>query len=140
MSECRAVAKELIDELIRNGKCTIAEIAGSLRRGEEYTHDVDIVCADPTLPKEKQVIKRFKKNSCSIDLDSANPVHFGAMLLTYTGPKGSNIGMRIKAKKKGMKLNQYGLYKNHDLIASETEEEIYSALGKSWKPPELRGK
>jgi len=138
MSECREVAEEVIRKSSLH-----CMIAGSLRRGEEYTHDVDIVCADPSLPENESRITRFEKNTCSIDLYSANPKHFGAMMLTYTGrPAGSNIGLRVKAAKKGMKLNQYGLFNKAtgELIASETEEEIFEALDHPWKPPEQRGK
>ena len=58
--------------------------------------------------------------------------------MTYTGPAGYNIGLRTVAKKKGLLLNQYGLFKNKKHIAGKTERSIYTALGKKYKIPELR--
>ena len=62
------------------------------------------------------------------------------MLLSYTGPFGAEIGYRVIARKKGMLLNQYGLFdrKTGKYIAGKTEAEIYKALGKNYKEPELR--
>ena len=67
---------------------------------------------------------------------------YGAQLMTRTGPKGSNMGNRVIAKKKGFKLNQYGLFdrKTGKKLAGKTEESIYDALGKPYKVPEERGK
>lgn len=138
---CREVAESVMRE--KPFRC---EIAGSLRRGEEYSHDVDIVCADPDMPVETERVERFAQNSCEIDIYHANPLHFGAMMFSYTGPKGYSIGYRKRAKDMGeakgeeWKLNQYGLYKNGILVASENEEEIYESLKKTWKAPEERGK
>jgi DNA polymerase/3'-5' exonuclease PolX len=61
----------------------------------------------------------------------------GAFQLFVTGPKDYNIQMRAKAKKKGYKLNQYGLYKDDKFITS-SEAEIYRKLGLEYKPPEFR--
>ena len=61
------------------------------------------------------------------------------MLLTYTGPFGLNIGLRILARKKSMLLNQYGLFtRDRKYLAGKTETEIYKKLGKKYKAPELR--
>ena len=134
------IAEEVKTDLIKQG--LQAEIAGSLRRKEYSSHDIDIVCGDPKLSPETQKIYRFTKIGENVDLYIANPLHFGAMLLTYTGPKGSNIGLRMKAKSMGMKLNQYGLYdwKTGRLLASKTEKEILSKLRHPYKEPYLRGK
>lgn len=60
------------------------------------------------------------------------------MLLTYTGSYGNNIGLRVIAKKQGMLLNQYGLFKGGLYIAGKTETSIYKALGRSLTPPKER--
>lgn len=140
MSVCRELAEKLKAELLERGQCARAELAGSLRRGEVYSHDVDIVCADPKMPMERQRIEKSTINKCKIEVYSAHPIHFGAMLFMYTGPSGYVIGYRKRAKGMNMLLNQYALWKNNKPIAQETEEEIYEALGKSWKSPEQRGK
>ena len=60
------------------------------------------------------------------------------MLLAYSTRFGESIGLRVIAKRKGMKLNQYGLFKDGKRIAGKTEKEIYHALGREWKSPEKR--
>ena len=141
---CREEAEKVKKELIEQGICEVAELAGSLRRGEESLHDADIVCGSATMPLEQSRQISFSREKCpKIEVYVANPKHFGAMLLTYTGPAGSNIGMRKIAKEKGMLLNQYGLYNKETggLLASETEDEICEkVLERKCKSPEMRGK
>jgi len=134
------------------------EIAGSIRRKKPDPRDVDIVM----IPKSKKAVldyvsKQKKGNigvgeklasynidGVEVDLYFATKENWGAMLLYLTGPQKYNIGLRMVAKKKGLLLNQYGLWKKNGdkklLLASQSEEEIYRALGKEWKAPELRGK
>lgn len=137
MSECREIAEKLIRK--QPFSC---EIVGSLRRGEEYSHDVDIVCADESIPHRTEHINRFTENTCSIDLYRAHPDHYGSMILAYTGPQGSTIGMRRQAARKGMILNQYGLFDRQtgEPLAFTEEEICQKVLNRPCKPPALRGK
>ena len=132
---CRKEAELIIRE--RGYKC---EIAGSLRRGIESAHDVDIVCANPDVPPNTMQIQRFTAGDCNYDIYHAHPDHFGPMMLTYTGPSGANIGMRVQAKKKSMKLNQYGLFdQDGRRLDNNTEDDIcQKVLGRNCKPPEER--
>ena len=129
------------------------DIAGSIRRGVE-PRDIDIVL----VPKDKERVKeRLKQlgarvsasgntlhyssiDGVHVDIYFANKDSYGAQLMTRTGPRGGNIGNRTLAKRKGMLLNQYGLFKGKRRIAGRTEKEIYEALGKQYKSPEIRGK
>ena len=127
------------------------EIAGSIRRKIKNPVDMDFVL----IPKDKQKIitylkkkgrylqggeKRiaFKIEGIKVEVYYADSNNWGAMIMTYTGPAGYNIGLRTVAKKKGLLLNQYGLFKNKKHIAGKTERSIYTALGKKYKIPELR--
>jgi len=128
-------------------------IAGSIRRGVA-PRDIDIVL----IPKNKigihhAIIKLggkiwsegqsqiyFKIKGVDVNIYYADAEHYGAQLMTRTGPRGGNIGNRTLAKNKGLILNQYGLYKGNKLIAAKTEREIYEGLGKKYKPPEQRGR
>ena len=149
---CRETGERYVEELLRSGRCTIAEVAGSLRRGRESEHDVDIVCADPS---KESVLRHDGQPQCSfhtkeevegckIDLYSANPVHYGAMLFTYTGSDSYVIGHRRIVKRMGEErgeeliMNECGVYKNGELVASETEEDLYRVMGRNWRPPEQR--
>ncbi|MBU0894286.1 MAG: hypothetical protein KKF48_02080 [Nanoarchaeota archaeon] len=62
----------------------------------------------------------------------------GATLLAFSSEKGAAIRLRMIAKRKGLHLNQYGLYKNKKLLAGRTEKDIYNALGRVYKEPEDR--
>lgn len=127
------------------------EIAGSIRRKVPKPYDVDIVL----IPKDKDRVSealhnlgKFKSGGghrltyriegVSVEIYFAEAKSWGAMMLTYTGSFGNNIGLRVIAKKKGMLLNQYGLFKEDELIASKTENAIYKAMGRSYTPPEGR--
>ena len=64
----------------------------------------------------------------------------GAALQYFTGSKAHNIALRDRAIQRGLKLNEYGLFRVDDdvKVAGETEEGIYEALGLAFVPPELR--
>lgn len=78
------------------------------------------------------------KNGMDADLLVVPDAGFGAALQYFTGDKRHNIALRIIAEKKGLKLNEYGLWRGKKLIAGKTEEEIYKALGMAIPPPEIR--
>src|SRR4029079_18863111 len=61
-------------------------------------------------------------------------------LLYFTGSKGHNIKLRQRALARGWTLNEYALseLEGGKIIARETEEEIYRALGLAFIPPVLR--
>ena len=56
----------------------------------------------------------------------------------FTGSKEHNIVIRQRTQKRGLKLNEYGLFRDDELVAGETEEAIYKAVDLPWIPPELR--
>jgi len=127
------------------------EIAGSIRRKSKAPVDVDIVLIaknkDEIVQKLSELGKyvsggekrsTFKIQGVKVEIAYANNENWGAMLMAYTGPSGANIGLRIIAKRKGLLLNQYGLFKGKRHIAGRTEKSIYEALGKKYKVPEER--
>jgi len=125
-------------------------IAGSARRGKkEDLHDLDVVYMGekvPLIPDQAAFVKgkditRYTIDGEQVDIYRTDTENFGAMLLFLTGPQEYNIIMRAQAKRKGMLLNQKGLYdrETREFIAGVYEEEIFHAMGMSWKEPELRG-
>src|SRR5581483_11188857 len=64
----------------------------------------------------------------------------GAAMQYFTGSKAHNIVLRDRAIQRGLKLNEYGLFRveNDARVAGETEDGIYEALGLAWVDPELR--
>jgi DNA polymerase (family 10) len=79
-------------------------------------------------------------DNLQIDLRVVAPDSYGAALQYFTGSKSHNVVLRGIAISKGLKLNEYGLFRidSGDRIAGRSEEEIYAALGLAWMPPELR--
>src|SRR5215203_5155232 len=131
-------------------------MVGSLRRGCETCGDLDILAAGapPSLIDaftsyrmvERVLAHGETKSSVRLwggfqaDLRLVPGASAGAALQYFTGSKAHNIVLRDRAIQRGLKLNEYGLYRVDDgaLVAGETEEGIYEALGLAWVPPELR--
>ncbi len=155
LSEALPLAEKIVSELrkVRGVKKIIC--AGSIRRMQETIGDIDMVAvtdkpklimdAFVRLPEVQAIHSRGEtlssvrlKNGRDADLRVLPPKSFGAALQYFTGDKLHNIEVRKIAIKKGLKLNEYGLWKGNRNIAAETEEEIYEKLGMATPPPELR--
>lgn len=132
--------------------CRRIEIAGSIRRKEKNPVDIDIVLIPKNRERLEEFLKtkgkfiqggekksRWKIEGVKIELYYTTSESWGAMLLAYSSRFGAGIGLRVVAKRKGFKLNQYGLFtKFGRKIAGKSEQEIYHALGRPWKRPEDR--
>lgn len=123
-------------------------IAGSIRRGKPQVGDIDIV-AEGEFPVQvpgaefvsgKDVLRTYLYEGTQVNVMIAQPGAVGAMLLYATGSGGFGTMLRVKAKKKGFKLNRYGLFdrESGDLIAAASEQAIFTALDKRYYPPTER--
>ena len=132
-----------------------AVIAGSLRRRRETVGDIDLLVVSargPSVtrhfvayPEFREVLAQGAKRASAVlgsglqvDLRIVPAESYGAALLYFTGSKAYNIELRKRAIARGLKLNEYGLFKGTRRIAGATEESIYTALGLPWVPPERR--
>jgi DNA polymerase (family 10) len=134
------------------------ELAGSLRRRRETVGDLDLLvsCDDPAA-----VIERFAgagevagrgETKCSIrlagglqaDLRVVPLESFGAAWHYFTGSKAHNIAVRTMGVRKGLTINEYGVYEvrkdgsQGKRVGGESEEDVFRAVGLPWIPPELR--
>ena len=156
VADVQAVAHVLIEHLQQAVDGGTFVPVGSLRRGCETSGDVDILAigVDPsvrdhfvTFPGVDRVLGHGD-TKCSILLKTAIQADLrviptesaGAALQYFTGSKPHNIALRDRAVQRGLKLNEYGLFRvaDNERVAGETEQGVYAALGLSFIPPELR--
>jgi DNA polymerase (family 10) len=132
------------------------EAVGSVRRGCETCGDLDLLASGAPqsimddfidYPPVERVLGHGETKSSvlvragfQIDLRLVASDSRGAAMQYFTGSKAHNIALRDRAMSRGLKLNEYGLFRSSDdtRIASEREEDIYAALDLDWVPPELR--
>lgn len=134
---------------------TGVDLAGSLRRRRETVGDLDIVV---TAGDGEAVMRAFTQHPDVTSVTSSGPTRGtvlldhglqvdlrvvpeesrGAALQYFTGSKAHNIRLRGIAQSRGLKLNEYGLFRGDSRVAGATEESLYAALGLQWVPPELR--
>ncbi len=134
---------------------TRVTVAGSYRRGKETIGDLDILVA---AADGKAVADRFVaysevvevlargetkasvrlKSHLQVDLRVVPEESYGAALQYFTGSKDHNVVLRHLAQQRGLKINEYGVFRGETRVAGETEESVYQSVGLPWIAPELR--
>ncbi|HVO09079.1 MAG TPA: DNA polymerase/3'-5' exonuclease PolX [Burkholderiaceae bacterium] len=154
-----AIAAQYADALLAHLKqapgVQQAVAAGSLRRRRDTVGDLDLlatasdgaaVCRHLAgYPDVREVVSSgdtratvVLKSGLQVDLRVVQPASYGAALMYFTGSKAHNIRLRSRAIERGLKLNEYGLFKGSRAVAGATEQDIYAALDLPWIAPELR--
>jgi DNA polymerase (family X) len=151
------LAEKVVARMLEVPGVTHASYCGSLRRFAETVGDVDIVVAagdarsvmdafvamnvvDHVLGRGDTKTSVVTRRGTQIDLRVVQHGQLGAARLYFTGSKGHNIKLRQRALARGWTLNEYALsaIEGGQVIASETEEQVYAALGLPWIAPVLR--
>ena len=149
------IIREVLEELRCLKEVKEISVAGSVRRMKETIGDVDILVISKNPKKvmdffvsRQGVIKIWSKGPTKssvrmkegfdIDLRVVPAKSYGSALQYFTGSKEHNIATRRIAIDKGLKLNEYGVFRSSKMIAGRTEKEVYKAIGLVWIPPEMR--
>jgi len=149
------IAREVQSKLGELKEVEQVNFSGSLRRMKETIGDVDflVISKNPvkvmdffvSLPGVVKIwakgnTKASVRMAAGFDMDIRVVPHksFGSALQYFTGSKEHNIATRRIAISRGLKLNEYGLFRGKKLVAGQTEEGVYKALGMKWMEPELR--
>jgi DNA polymerase (family 10) len=130
-------------------------IAGSYRRAKETVGDLDILA---TAEADSPVMQRFVNYDEVTEVLSQGPTRasvllrgglqvdfrvvpaesYGAALHYFTGGKAHNIAIRRLGQERGLKINEYGVFRGEKRVAGDTEESVFDAVGLPFIPPELR--
>ena len=155
-------AEPILDDLRRHPDVIRCDIAGSLRRAKEVSGDIDFLVS---AKESADIIEAFTtragvlsvlaagstkasvllEGGIQADLRVVADSEFASALAYFTGSKEHNISMRSRAIGRGLRLNEYGLFKSKEetrdpklRLDCKTEEEIFQALNLAYVPPELR--
>lgn len=130
--------------------------AGSLRRRRDTVGDLDLLVTVRgssaavmqrfvSLPQVARVLSQGRtrasvvlRSGLQVDLRVVPADGFGAALAYFTGSKAHNIALRRLAQSRGLKLNEYGVFRGDERVAGDTEASVYAALGLPLIEPELR--
>ncbi len=151
------VAREIVDLLRKRVPSGTFELAGSIRRCRDTIGDVDVLAAGIN---PEAIVSAFVRLSvfgeviekgptkCSartpegiqVDLRVVERESFGAALQYFTGSKAHNIKLREMASRRGLKINEYGVFREKDArrLGGAKEQDVYAALELPFIAPELR--
>ena len=151
------LAEEIVESLHQLKETNKISFAGSLRRKKETIGDIDILVTSQkpekimktftSLPQVREILAEgptkssvITKDDIHVDVRVVEPISFGAALQYFTGSKTHNIKLRELAIKRGLKINEYGVFdsKTGQRVTGEEEEEVYRILDLPFIPPELR--
>lgn len=155
LADAEQVAEPLLAYLRAIPGIKTVTVAGSFRRRRETVGDLDIVT---TAKRGAPVMRDFAgydavaevlskgttrasvrlRNGMQVDLRLVPDASHGAALYYFTGCKSHNIAVRRIAVERGLKINEYGVYRGEQRIAGRSEEEVFASVGLPYIPPELR--
>jgi DNA polymerase (family 10) len=162
LSDAWLAAEPLLENLRSQPDVIRCGTAGSLRRFKEVIGDIDLLASSKNAAgvieffvSQDGIVKVLAKGETKAsvilevgiqcDLRVVSDAEFPFALAYFTGSKEHNIVMRQRAIQRGLRLNEYGLFKSSEetrdaklLVACKTEEDIFAKLDLAFVPPELR--
>lgn len=155
LSHAHVIAEDIVNVLKKVKGVYAVVIAGSYRRNKETVGDLDVLvtCNDSSSVMEQFIhsgienkVLSYGKTKSSIrllsglqvDLRVVSKESYGAALHYFTGSQAHNIEIRKRAAKYGLKINEYGVFKNEERIGGKEEVDIFRSVGLPFIAPELR--
>jgi len=155
LGEILPKAREIEERLKSSKEVEQISLAGSIRRRKETIGDIDILAVTKKPQKVMDIFTSFPgiikiwgkgttkssirlKEGFDVDLRVVAKKSYGSALQYFTGSKEHNIITRKIAIEKGLKLNEYGVFKGRKMIAGWSETGVYKAIDLPWIPPEIR--
>ncbi len=155
LADADEIAAPLVEYLRAGEGVKEVVVAGSYRRRRETVGDLDVlvsatraaVAMDRAVHYEDvaEVVAHGPtratvrlRNGLQVDIRVVPPVSYGAALYYFTGSKAHNIAVRKIAQARGLKLNEYGVFRGEERVGGRTEKEVFDAVGLPYIPPELR--
>ena len=154
-AEAEVYARSIVEHMSGVPGLKRIEVAGSYRRLAETVGDLDILVACDNAQAALEHFCEFAPITrviavgptrasvvidpgLQVDLRVVDEESFGAALQSFTGSSAHSVALRRMALRRGLKLNEYGVFRDGEKLAGRTEEEVYAALELPWIPPELR--
>ncbi|MGB9824731.1 MAG: DNA polymerase/3'-5' exonuclease PolX [Candidatus Hydrothermia bacterium] len=149
------IVEDIVEYMKKSGKVELISPCGSYRRMKETVGDLDILVVGENgteiidyftkYPGVTEILASGEtKGSCimedkyQVDMRVVPRESWGAALQYFTGSKAHNVKLRSIAKNLGLKISEYGVFKEDTYIAGKEEEDVYKAVGLPWIPPEMR--
>jgi DNA polymerase (family 10) len=148
-------AEPLVDYLKAAEGVEQVQLAGSYRRARETVGDLDLLVSARSgrtvieyfvaYDEVETVLSRgttratvILHSGLQVDLRVVAQESYGAALYYFTGSRSHNIAVRRIAQRRGLKINEYGIFRGKKRIAGKTEQDMFKAVGLPYIPPELR--
>jgi DNA polymerase (family 10) len=155
LADADAYIQPLLAHMRTDSAVAQLEVAGSYRRRKDTVGDIDILVASShpntvvkrftSYPRVKHITAEGPTRSAvvldcglQVDLRVIPASSFGSALHYFTGSKAHNIAIRALGLKRGLKINEYGVFRRTRRIGGRTEEQVFQAVGLPVIPPELR--
>jgi DNA polymerase (family 10) len=155
LADAEPIARALVEYVRGLDGVKQVEIAGSFRRRRETVGDLDVLVTAARGAKPMSGIVRYDdvtdveaqgstratlrlRSGLQVDVRVVPAAAFGAALHYFTGSKAHNIAVRRLAQARGLKVSEYGVFRDERRVGGRTESEVFSAVDLPWIAPELR--
>ena len=155
LADAEQIARPLVAYLRDIDGVRDVAVAGSFRRRRETVGDLDVLVSARRGAKVMDEVVRYEdvaevqaqgstratltlRNGLQVDVRVVVAAAFGSALHYFTGSKAHNIAVRRMAMARGLKLNEYGIFRGERRVGGRTEAEVFAAVKLPVIPPELR--